>query len=132
MRCRGSIQSYSEGLHSFAFGKQGWTNGHLWLDRGYKGVAFVKRILLCFGVVPGGKLRKLDIVARRNGKRFGLQARRWVVERTFAWLGNYRRLSKDYETLLSSSEAFIYLASCDLMIKRLAKTNPTPWRKRKR
>ena len=119
---------------------------HLWLDRGYKGVAFVKRILLCFGIVPGGKLRKLDIVARRNGKRFGLQARRWVVERTFAqvsiadaghyvlnlWLGNYRRLSKDYETLPSSSEAFIYLASCDLMTKRLAKTNRTPWRKRKK
>ena len=50
---------------------------HLWLDRGYKGVAFVKRILLCFGVV-------LDIVARRDEKRFGLQARRWVVKRTFA------------------------------------------------
>ena len=50
---------------------------HLWLDRGYKGVAFVKRILLCFGVVLG-------IVARRSEKHFGLQARRWVVERTFA------------------------------------------------
>lgn len=98
---------------------------HLWLDRGYKGVAFVKRILLCFGVV-------LEVVARRDGKRFGLQARRWVVERTFAWLGNYRRLSKDYEILPATSEAFIYLASCDLMTKRLAKTNRTPWRKRKR
>lgn len=96
---------------------------HLWLDRGYKGVSFTNRILLCFGTV-------LEIVARRSEKGFGLQARRWVVERTFAWLGNYRRLSKDYETLPASSEAFIYLASCDLITKRLAPTNNVPWRNR--
>jgi putative transposase len=96
---------------------------HLWLDRGYKGVAFTNRILLCFGIT-------LEIVARRADKSFGLQARRWVVERTFAWLGNYRRLSKDYETLPASSEAFIYLASCDLITKRLAHTNVVPWRNR--
>jgi putative transposase len=96
---------------------------HLWLDRGYKGVSFTNRILLCFGVT-------LEIVSRRDTKGFGLQARRWVVERTFAWLGNYRRLSKDYETLTSSSEAFIYLASCDLITKRLADTNGISWRNR--
>ena len=96
---------------------------HLWLDRGYKGVSFTNRILFCFGVV-------LEIVARRVEKGFGLQAKRWVVERTFAWLGNYRRLSKDYETLPASSEAFIYLASCDLITKRLARTNRTSWRNR--
>lgn len=95
----------------------------LWLDRGYKGADFTKQTLLCFGIV-------LDIVAHRSEKGFGLQARRWVVERTFAWLGNYRRLSKDYETLSASSEAFIYLASCDLLTKRLARTNTQPWRKR--
>ena len=94
---------------------------HLWLDRGYKGVAFTKQILLCFGVV-------LDIVSRRSNKGFALQARRWVVERTFAWLGNYRRLAKDYESLTSSSESFIYLASCDLITKRLAATNGKSWR----
>jgi len=96
---------------------------HLWLDRGYKGVAFTNRIFLCFGIT-------LEIVARRADKSFGLQARRWVVERTFAWLGNYRRLSKDYETLPASSKAFIYLASCDLITKRLAHTNVVPWRNR--
>ncbi|MDQ3398227.1 MAG: IS5 family transposase [Deinococcota bacterium] len=96
---------------------------YLWLDRGYKGASFTNRILLCFGVV-------LEIVACRTKKGFGLQARRWVVERTFAWLGNYRRLSKDYETLPASSEAFIYLASCDLITKRLARTNCTSWRNR--
>ncbi len=96
---------------------------YLRLDRGYKGVAFTNRILLCFGVV-------LEIVARRSEKGFGLQARRWVVERTFAWLGNYRRLSKDYQTLPASSEAFVYLTSCDLITKRLARTSCTPWKNR--
>jgi len=96
---------------------------HVWLDRGYKGVAFTNRILLCFGIV-------LDIVSRRPDKGFDLQARRWIVERSFAWLGNYRRLGKDYETLPVPSEAFIYLASCDLITKRLARTNNAPWRNR--
>ena len=96
---------------------------HLWLDQGYQGSSFAKRILLCFGVL-------LDIVARRTERGFGLQARRWAVERTLAWLGNYRRLAKDYETLSASSEAFIYLASCDLITKRLAATNAASWRLR--
>ena len=47
--------------------------------------------------------------------------RRWAVERTFAWLGKYRRLSKDYEFLPESSEAMIYLAMIRLMLKRLDK-----------
>ena len=44
----------------------------------------------------------------------------WVVERTFAWLGRYRRLSKDYEQLPESSEAMIYAAMRRLMLRRLA------------
>ena len=51
---------------------------------------------------------------------FTLVKRRWVVERTFAWLYNYRRLSKDYEESLTSSEGFIYLASLHISLKRLA------------
>ena len=78
---------------------------HLWLDKGYRGQDFAKRMLLCFAVV-------LEIVSAPKGsKGFVLQHRRWVVERTFAWLGNYRRLAKDYEHLSRSSEAFIYMAS---------------------
>jgi putative transposase len=46
---------------------------------------------------------------------------RWVVERTFAWWGFYRRLSKDYEQLLFVSEGLIQLAMIDLMVKRLAR-----------
>ncbi len=46
--------------------------------------------------------------------------RRWVVERTFAWLGRYRRLSKDYEELPATEEAWIYLAMTRFMLARLA------------
>jgi putative transposase len=52
---------------------------------------------------------------------FKVLPRRWVVERTFAWFGRYRRLSKDYEYLPESSEAFVYLASIHLMTRRLSR-----------
>jgi putative transposase len=51
---------------------------------------------------------------------FHVLPRRWVVERTFAWLIMYRRLAKDYEELPATSEALIYLAMSRLMVKRLA------------
>ncbi len=47
--------------------------------------------------------------------------RRWVVERTFSWLGQNRRMSKDYERLPETSEAFIYVAMSRLMVRRLAR-----------
>ena len=48
--------------------------------------------------------------------------KRWIVERTFSWLGQNRRLSKDYERLPESSEAFIYVAMSRLMARRLARS----------
>jgi transposase len=45
---------------------------------------------------------------------------RWVVERTFSWLGQNRRMSKDYERLCASAEAFVYVAMIRLMVRRLA------------
>jgi transposase len=50
---------------------------------------------------------------------FVVLPRRWVVERTFAWLGRNRRLSKDYEELPETEEAFIYAGMTRLMLKRL-------------
>jgi len=62
----------------------------------------------------------LAIVKRRDGVTgFEVLPKRWIVERTFAWFGRYRRLSKDYETLTESSEATIHLAMIHLMLRRL-------------
>ena len=47
--------------------------------------------------------------------------KRWVVERTFSWLSQNRRMSKDYERLAESSEAFVYAAMTRLMVRRLAR-----------
>ncbi len=63
---------------------------------------------------------ELEIVKRPEGvKGFFVLARRWVVERTFAWLSFHRRLSKDYEYLPETSEAFIRNAMIRLMVARL-------------
>lgn len=63
----------------------------------------------------------LEIVSADPGQvGFAVQPRRWVVERTFAWFGKFRRLSKDYEQHPVSSEGFIYLASIRTLLKRLA------------
>ncbi len=85
----------------------------IWADAIYKG-PLVRWAWCCFGW-------EMQIVKRPSRQKgFQVLARRWVVERTFAWLGRYRRLSKDYEALVSSSEAWIYLAMSCLMLKRLA------------
>ena len=87
----------------------------IWADGGYRGklIFWVKRV--CGWT--------LEIVKRNDDVTgFEVLPRRWVVERTFAWLGRYRRLSKDYEELESSSEAMITIAMINLMTRRLAKT----------
>ena len=63
----------------------------------------------------------LTAVERPGGQRgFAVLPRRWVVERTFAWLYQSRRLTKDYERLAETSEALIYVAMTGLMLRRLA------------
>jgi putative transposase len=86
----------------------------IWADGGYAGqlIDWVKTV--CGWV--------LEIVKRSdNTKGFHVLPRRWVVERTFAWLGRYRRLSKDYEYLPETSEAMVYAAMTRTMLKRLAR-----------
>jgi putative transposase len=64
-------------------------------------------------------------VTKRSDKAKGFQVipKRWVVERTFGWLGRYRRLSKDYEVLPSTSEAMIRMAMIHIMVRRLEPTS---------
>lgn len=64
---------------------------------------------------------ELEIVEKPKAQKgFVVVKKRWVVERTFAWLGKCRRLSKDYEQNPRSSEAWVYLAMIGLMVRRLA------------
>lgn len=61
-------------------------------------------------------------IIRRTDKGFKILPKRWIVERTFGWLGKYRKLSKDYERLTENSEAVIKLAMINLMLRRLRST----------
>lgn len=93
----------------------GWI-ARIWADGGYAGklVDWVSRL-------RRHRRIELEIVRRSDtAEGFEVLPRRWIVERTFAWLENSRRLSKDYETTISSSEAMIHLAMSRLMVKRLA------------
>ena len=90
----------------------------IWADQAYTG----ELVAWLWGLRPWRKVR-LEIVKRPEGtKGFLLLPKRWVVERTFAWLGRYRRLSKDYEYLTQTSEAMIRVAMIRLMVHRLAHT----------
>jgi putative transposase len=92
---------------------------HLWADSIYERTGLRAWV---WGLRPRRKLR-LEIVRRPSGQPgFAVLPRRWVVERTFGWLGRSRRLSKDYETLPTTSEVMIYMAMIRLMLKRLAHT----------
>jgi putative transposase len=90
---------------------------HLWADGGYDGqlVDWVRRLRGSF------RPTALEIVKRSDDVRgFKVLPRRWVVERTFGWLGRSRRLSKDYEFQPVTSEAMIHIAMIGLTLKRLA------------
>ena len=116
---------------------------HLWMDAGYtgegKGADWVQRVLGWTAQIVRHppKLAQEEVMRRwviewaKEGvvidleefsgpRRFGDLPRRWVVERTFSWLGQNRRMSKDYERLAESSEAFVYVAMTRLMVRRLA------------
>lgn len=62
----------------------------------------------------------LEVVRRPEIRKFVVLPKRWIVERTFGWLGRARRLSKDFERLACHAESFIYLRMTELMLRRLA------------
>ncbi len=83
---------------------------HIWVDGGYTGedARWNANQHRC----------RLEVV-KRNQKDFKVLPRRWVVERTFAWLGKHRRLSKDYELRPRTSEGMIYLGMLKNMLRKL-------------
>lgn len=65
---------------------------------------------------------RIEIVRKADGQvGFAVQARRWVVERFFAWINRNRRLAKDFEATIASAEAFLYAASVMLLLRRIAR-----------
>src|ERR1051326_2727165 len=70
----------------------------------------------------------MEIVRRADAaKGFVLLPRRWVVERTLAWLSRNRRLAKDFEATIASAVIWIMIASVKLLSRRLARTYPAPF-----
>ncbi len=86
----------------------------VWADGGYAGQLV--------GWLKGWCGWVLEIVRKLESQvGFQLLPRRWVVERTFAWLGHCRRLSKDYEEFIENSEAMIQIGMIRLMLQRLCR-----------
>jgi putative transposase len=118
---------------------------HLWMDAGYtgegKGAEWVQKVLGWTAQIvrhppklapeelmriwvrewasEGVAIDLKKLLPSKDSRAF--LPKRWVVERTFSWLGQNRRMSKDYERLPESSEAFIYVAMSRLMVRRLAR-----------
>jgi putative transposase len=98
---------------------------HIWADMGYRGYLLpwaqtTLGVQLTIVTRPRRWVRVPAGEAPLPTPPLTVLPRRWVVERTFAWLGRYRRLSKDYEALAATEEAWIYLAMTRLMLARLA------------
>ena len=86
----------------------------LWGDGGYRGEA------IRTGVANLKKTHKIDLeIVAKQGPGCTVLKRRWVVERTLAWLMNFRRHARDYERLTCHSEALIQIAMIHLLLKRI-------------
>lgn len=90
----------------------------IYADGGYQGPRMA-------GTIARTGPWKLEIVKRSDLHRFVVLPKRWIVERTFGWIGHCRRLAKDCERHARKTVAFIRLAMIRIMLKRLA-SNPSP------
>src|SRR5919199_1006036 len=88
----------------------------IFADGAYRGEATAA------AVADAGRWR-LEIVSRGDAEGFVPLAKRWIVERTFAWLGRCRRLAKDFENLAVNALAFLCLGMIRLMLRRLARAS---------
>lgn len=87
----------------------------VWADAGYD----ARQVKAAVAAIP---VLGMEIVRRNDNVRgFKVQPRRWVVERTFAWIGRNRRLAKDYENLATTLAAFVAIAAISLALRRLAR-----------
>ncbi len=93
----------------------------VWADAGYSG-----QLVDDLRQQMGWTLEVVQRDATQPRGTFAVQAHRWIVERTFSWWGGLRRLSKDYEYQVESSEAFIYAGMSHLMLRRLARSARSP------
>lgn len=101
---------------------------HLWADQGYTGggVKAIRRHGWTVEITrhnadrSHGAWRTAQMPLFKAVRGFQLMRRRWVVERTFAWLGRYRRLSKDYEQTVLSSKTWLWVATVRMLAQRLA------------
>ena len=84
----------------------------IWADGGYTGVKLIDWALSFFNIVW--------TVVKRPRKIFKIVKFRWIVERTFGWMNYQRRLSKDYEFLPQTSEAFVKFAAIGMMMRRIS------------
>lgn len=109
-----AIQDRDGALLVFTRAKQWFTKLKLiWADGGYAG-KLIEIVRTTYGWT-------IEIIKRSDHTRgFRVLPKRWIVERTFAWLNKYRRLSKDYEYKTETSETMIYLAMTHVMIRRLS------------
>ncbi len=96
-----------------------WRLKKIWADASYRGKLIEWVRDLRYG--RGKRRLELEIVAKSEIGKFIVLPKRWIVERTFAWLGRSRRLSKDYEGLCETTETWILIAMIYLMIRRLAR-----------
>lgn len=89
----------------------------IWADRIYRG-----KLVEWVQAFAGWRLEIVQKIHKEDEGKFVLLPRRWIVERTFAWLGRYRRMSKDYEYTTKSSEAWVYIAMIHVSARRLRPT----------